>query len=64
MKFYEKPETDIVILHTTVNTLTEDVPGEPKGSYNVNPLNPDAPITIGDDDDDFAPVNRSLWDQG
>ena len=63
MKFYEKPETDIVILHTTVNTLTDEVPGEPKGSYNVKPLNQDTPITIGDDDD-ITPVNRSLWDQG
>ena len=64
MKKYISPIADVVVLNTKVKIMQE-VQGNPRGSYDVNPLNPDNPITIGGDDEpgNANTYHVSLWDE-
>ena len=62
MKKYITPLADVVVLNTKVKFMQVD--GNPKGSFDVNPLNPEEPIVIGGDETDNANTyNVSLWDE-
>ena len=63
MKIYISPIADVVVLNTKVKFMQED--GTPKGSYDVNTLTPDNPITIGGDDEpgNANTYHVSLWDE-
>ena len=64
MKKYMSPIADVVVLNTKAKFM-QVVDGTPKGSYDVNTLTPDNPITIGGDDEsgNANTYNVSLWDE-
>ena len=64
MKIYISPIADVVVLNTKAKFM-QGLDGTPNGSYDVNPLNPDNPITIGGDDEpgNANTYHVSLWDE-
>ena len=62
MRIYISPSTDIVMLNT-MEQFMEEQNGNPRGSYVVDPLEPNDPITIGGDDENANSYNVSLWEE-
>ena len=61
-KTYLKPHSKVLEFRTYDETMVER-PGDPLGSYKVNELEPNEPITIGGDEDaKAAPFMKNLWD--
>ncbi|MBQ2214846.1 MAG: hypothetical protein II416_01010 [Prevotella sp.] len=59
-KTYHKPQSKVLVFNT-LHSMMRD--GDPFGSYKVNELEPNEPITIGGDEDaKAAPFMKNLWD--
>ncbi|MBQ2168118.1 MAG: hypothetical protein II449_02595 [Prevotella sp.] len=63
-KTYLKPHSKVLEFKTYHETMVyDDKDGDPFGSYKVNELEPNEPITIGGDEDaKAAPFMKNLWD--
>ena len=59
-KTYLRPLSKVVTFNTLHSMMNM---GDPLGSYKVNELEPNEPITIGGDEDaKAAPFMKNLWD--